>query len=203
MDAHDLPSPWSTVPRLAGRHAVLEPLQRTHIDGLRAAVEGSGLDRLWFTSVPAPEQVATYVDAALEAKEAGKVLPFVVRDAAGEVVGSTRYYGLQPEVPRLLVGYTWYAPRVQRTGVNTECKLMLLRHAFESMGCVNVGFETSWFNHASRAAIARLGAKQDGVLRSAARHVDGSLRDTVVFSILDGEWPLVRRHLQFRLDAHP
>lgn len=202
MDAQSLPS-WSAAPRLAGRHAVLEPLEREHADGLRAAVEGSGLDRLWYTSVPPPEGVASYVDAALAARDAGRVLPFAVRDATGEVVGCTRYYGLEPDVPKLLIGYTWYAPRVQRTGVNTECKLMLLRHAFEALGCVNVSFETSWFNHASRAAIARLGAKQDGVLRSAKRHVDGTLRDTVVFSILDGEWPVVQRHLQFRLDAHP
>jgi RimJ/RimL family protein N-acetyltransferase len=203
METHALPPEWRTVPRLSGRHAVLEPLDRTHVAGLRGAVEGSGLERLWYTSVPAPEKVAAYVDAALAAQEAGHVLPFTVRDASGEIAGCTRFYGLEPDVPKLLIGYTWYAPRVQRTGVNTECKLMLLRHAFETLGCVNVSFETSWFNHASRAAIARLGAKQDGVLRSSKRHVDGSLRDTVVFSILDAEWPLVRRHLQFRLDAHP
>ena len=202
MDAHATTSPWSTVPRLAGRHAVLEPLAREHVDGLRVAVEGSGLDRLWYTSVPAPNDVSGYVDAALQAQAEGRVLPFVVRDAAGTVVGSTRFYGLDPEVPRLLIGYTWYAPRAQRSGANTECKLMLLRHAFESMGCACVGFETSWFNHASRAAIARLGAKQDGVLRSHKRHADGTLRDTVAFSILDSEWPVVRNHLRARLDAH-
>ena len=202
MDTSPLPPAWSTVPRLAGRHAVLEPLGRSHVDGLRAAVDGSGLDRLWFTSVPAPERVEAYVDAVLAARAAGRVLPFAVRDATGEVVGSTRFYALEPEVPKLLIGYTWYAPRVQRTGLNTECKLMLLRHAFDVLGCVNVSFETSWFNHTSRAAIARLGAKQDGVLRNATRHADGSLRDTVVFSILDTEWPAVRRNLEFRLEAH-
>lgn len=202
MDTHATPSPWCTAPRLTGRHATVEPLDNAHVAGLRAAVEGSGLDRLWYTSVPPPERVDAYVDAALVARQAGQVLPFAVRDAAGEVVGSTRYYGLEPDVPKLLIGYTWYAPRVQRTGLNTECKLMLLRHAFEVLGCVNVSFETSWFNHTSRAAIARLGAKQDGVLRSSKRHVDGSLRDTVVFSILDSEWPVVRRHLEFRLETH-
>jgi RimJ/RimL family protein N-acetyltransferase len=202
MDVRATASSWTTVLRLAGRHAVLEPLDRSHVDGLRAAVEGSGLDRLWYTSVPAPGGIAHYVEAALQAQAEGKVLPFVVRDASGTIVGSTRFYGLDPEVPRLLIGYTWYAPRVQRTGVNTECKLMLLHHAFEAMGCACVGFETSWFNHASRAAIARLGAKQDGVLRSHKRHADGTLRDTVVFSILDSEWPGVRNHLQARLDAH-
>ena len=203
MDAPVTPPVWREVPRLSGRHAVLEPLAHAHVDGLRSAVAGSGLERLWYTNVPAPERVEAYVEAALAARDAGAALPFAVRDAAGEVVGSTRFYGLEPGVPKLLIGYTWYAPRVQRTGLNTECKLMLLRHAFEAMGCVNVSFETSWHNHASRAAIARLGAKQDGVLRNAKRHADGSLRDTVVFSILDSEWPAVQRNLQFRLEAHP
>jgi len=203
MAATALPSAWRHAPRLVGRHAVLEPLQTAHADGLRAAVEGSGLDRLWFTNVPAPARVPAYVDGALEAQAAGRVLAFAVRDSGGDVVGTTRFYGLEPEVPRLLLGYTWYTPRVQRTGVNTECKLMLLEHAFDTLGCASVGFETSWFNHASRAAIARLGARQDGVLRNHKRHADGSLRDTVVFSILDAEWPAVRRHLQSRLDEHP
>ena len=198
----DMPAAWRSAPRLAGRHASLEPLQAAHADGLRAVVEGSGLDALWYTNVPAPARVAAYVDATLEAQARGRVLAWAVRDAAGAIAGTTRYYGLEPEVPKLLIGYTWYAPRVQRTGLNTECKLMLLEHAFDALGCVNVSFETSWFNHASRAAIARLGARQDGVLRNAKRHADGSLRDTVVFSILDTEWPAVRRHLQSRLDAH-
>ena len=194
---------WRSVPRLSGRHASLEPLQAGHVDGLRAVVEGSGLDALWYTNVPAPGRVDAYVDATLEAQARGKVLAWVVRDAAGTIAGTTRYYGLEPEMPKLLIGYTWYAPRVQRTGLNTECKLMLLGHAFDTLGCVNVSFETSWFNRASRTAIARLGARQDGVLRNAKRHADGSLRDTVVFSILDTEWPAVRRNLQSRLDAHP
>lgn len=202
MSAADLPAAWRSVPRMSGRHAVLEPLQSTHADGLRAAVEGSGLDALWYTSVPAAGRVDAYVRDVLDAQVAGRVLPFTVRDAAGAVVGTTRFYGLDPRVPRLLIGYTWYAPRVQRTGLNTECKLMLLGHAFDTLGCASVGFETSWFNFRSRAAIARLGARQDGVLRNSARHADGTLRDTVVFSILDTEWPAVRRNLQSRLDAH-
>jgi RimJ/RimL family protein N-acetyltransferase len=197
-----LPAPWRSVPRLVGRHAVLEPLQAAHADGLRAVVEGGGLNALWYTHVPAPDHVEAYVAGVLEAQAQGRELPFVVRAADGAIVGCTRFYGLEPEVPKLLIGYTWYAPRVQRSGVNTECKRMLLEHAFDTLRCVNVSFETSWFNHASRAAIARLGAKQDGVLRNAKRHSDGSLRDTVVFSILDTEWPAVRRHLQARLDAH-
>ncbi|MCW0417146.1 hypothetical protein NB689_002900 [Xanthomonas sacchari] len=143
-----------------------------------------------------------YVAAALEVQALGRVLPFVVRDAQGEIVGSTRFYGLDPQVPTLSIGYTWYAPRVQRSGLNTEAKLLLLGHAFESLGCLSVVFETSWFNHASRTAIARLGAKQDGVLRNHKRHADGTPRDTVIFSIIDTEWAGVKRHLQFRLDSH-
>jgi RimJ/RimL family protein N-acetyltransferase len=166
-------------------------------------VKGSGLDALWYTNVPAPDDVAAYVDKALAAQEAGGMLPFAVLDAGGDIVGTTRFYGIEPEVPKLLIGYTWYVPRVQRSGVNTECKLMLLEHAFGTLRCAGVGFETSWFNHASRTAIARLGAKQDGVLRNHKRHADGSLRDTVVFSILDAEWPAVRRNLQSRLETHP
>lgn len=196
-----LPTAWRTVPRLAGRHATLEPLDATHADGLRAAVEGTGLDRVWYTNVPAPGAMAVHVEKVLAEQAGGCTLPFAVRDAAGDIVGSTRFYGLDPEVPKLLIGYTWYAPRVQRTAVNTECKLMLLRHAFEALGCVNVSFETSWFNQRSRTAIARLGARQDGVLRNARRHADGTLRDTVVFSILDTEWPAVRSNLQARLDS--
>jgi len=197
-----LPAAWRTVPTLAGRHAVLEPLHAGHADGLRAVVEGSGMDRLWYTSVPPPERVAAYVEAALQAQAEGRILAFAVREPGGGVVGTTRFYGLEPDVPRLGLGYTWYAPRVQRTGVNTECKRMLLGHAFDVLGCASVFFETSWFNHASRAAIARLGARQDGVLRNCKRHADGTLRDTVVFSIIDAEWPAVRRHLEFRLEAN-
>lgn len=193
----------SHVPILRGRHATLEPLQVAHADGLRAAVRGSGLDQLWYTQVPPPQDVDAYVQAALLAREEGSALPFAVLDADGEVVGSTRFYDIDAGVPRLSIGYTWYAPRVQRSGVNTETKLLLLQHAFETLGCISVVLETSWFNHASRTAIARLGAKQDGVLRNHKRHADGTPRDTVIFSIIDAEWAGVKRHLQFRLDSHP
>lgn len=194
---------WSHVPTLRGRHVTLEPLRAEHVGGLRAALQDSGLDRLWYTQVPSPEDVEAYVQAALQAQAEGLVLPFVIRDAAGDIVGSTRFYGLDAEVPRLSLGYTWHAPRVQRTGVNTEAKLLLLQHAFEAMGCISVVLETSWFNFTSRAAIARLGARQDGVLRNHRRHADGTPRDTVIFSIIDAEWAGVKRHLQFRLDSHP
>lgn len=193
---------WATVPTLRGQHVTLQPLQQGHVDGLRAALEGSGLDRLWYTQVPAPAHAAAYVQAALQAQAEGRVLPFVIRDAAGDIVGSTRFYDLDAAVPRLSLGYTWYVPRAQRTGANTEAKLLLLQHAFEVMGCISVVLETSWFNTTSRTAIARLGAKQDGVLRNHKRHADGTPRDTVIFSIIDAEWQGVKRHLQYRLDSH-
>jgi RimJ/RimL family protein N-acetyltransferase len=196
------PSHWTTVPTLRGRHVVLEPLHASHADGLRAALGDGELSRLWYTNVPPPEQAASYVAAALEMQAKGQALPFVVRDADGVVVGCTRYYDVDPVVPRVQIGYTWYAQRVQRTGLNTEAKLLLLGHAFEKLQCICVGFETSWFNQASRAAIARLGAKQDGVLRSHRRHADGSVRDTVAFSIIESEWPAVKRNLIHKLERH-
>lgn len=199
MATASLPFAWQQVPVLTGRHARLEPMSREHVDGLRAALAGDTLAALWFTSVPKADEAASYVDAVLAAQTDGRVLPFVVLDADGRVVGSTRYYGLEADVPKLSIGYTWYAPDVQRTGVNTETKLLLLTHAFETLGCISVVFETSWFNHRSRAAIARLGAKQDGVLRNHKRHADGSPRDTVVFSIIDSEWPAVKCNLQAKL----
>lgn len=202
MSAPAANAEWSSVPRLQGRHVRLEPLQPVHAPALRVALGDGALSRCWYTNVPAPEDVEAYVASALDRQAQGSMLPFVVLDAHGEVVGSTRFYALEADVPRLNIGYTWYHPRVQRTGLNTEAKLLLLRHAFEVLGCISVGFETSWFNQASRRAIARLGAKQDGVLRNHKRHADGTRRDTVVFSIIDTEWPAVRSHLQFLLDSH-
>lgn len=196
------PDAWNRVPTLRGQHVTLQPLQMEHVPGLRDALEGSGLDQLWYTQVPSPARVEAYVQAALQAQAEGKVLPFVICDAAGEVIGSTRFYDQDASVPKLSLGYTWYTPRVQRTGVNTEAKLLLLRHAFETLGCISVVLETSWFNITSRTAIARLGAKQDGVLRNHKRHADGTPRDTVIFSIIDAEWQGVKRHLQYRLDSH-
>lgn len=193
---------WSAQPRLSGEHVALEPLSRAHADGLRAALAGGELAKAWYTSVPAPEGVDGYIDAALAMRDNGTAWPFAVLDARGEAVGSTRYYDMDAAVPRVQIGYTFYAPRVQRTGLNTQAKLLLLGHAFETLGCIAVGFETSWFNLASRTAIARLGAKQDGVLRNHRRHADGSPRDTVAFSIIDTEWPAVKRSLQYKLDQH-
>ena len=182
--------------RLAGAHAILDPLALDDEDAIRRAAADGRLWELWYTSVPPPERTRSWIEAALEMRERQGALPFAVRDAAtGEVVGSTRYFNVDAANRRLEIGHTWYAKRAQRTAINTECKSMLLRHAFETLGCIAVEFRTHWFNFASRAAIARLGAKQDGVLRNHQLLADGSRRDTVVFSIIDGEWPAVKRHL--------
>ena len=199
-------APWTQPVMLAGRHLRLEPLRAAHADGLRLALADGELWRLWYTAVPSPEGVEAYIAAALEGEAAGHMLPFVVFDADGAVVGSTRYCNIAAANRRLEIGYTWYAKRVQRTALNTEAKRLLLAHAFDDLGAIAVEFRTHWFNHRSRNAIARLGAKQDGVLRNFNRDPDGAFRDTVVFSIIESEWPAVRKHLDFQLahgGAHP
>lgn len=193
---------WIEPVHFQGQHVRLEPLALEHVPALQAAAGDGQLWRLWYTSVPAPEQTQAYVEKALSLQAAGLALPWVVREATGEIVGSTRFGNVDAENQRVEIGWTWYAKRVQRTGLNTEAKLLLLTHAFETLGCNAVEFRTNWFNHASRNAIARLGAKQDGVLRSHLRMPDGTYRDTVVFSILAGEWPTVKRHLAFQLEQH-
>jgi N-acetyltransferase len=185
---------------LKGKHATLEPLAREHEEGLRRAAADGELWRLWYTSVPPPDETGNYIDAALRMREDLGAMPFVVRDSASDIVGSTRYFNVDAANRRLEIGHTWYAKRVQRTAINTECKLMLLTHAFETLRCIAVEFRTHWFNHASREAILRLGAKQDGVLRNHQVSADGSYRDTVVFSIIESEWPTVKRHLAFLLE---
>lgn len=192
----------NAVPTLRGRHVRLEPLHPEHAAGLRAAASDGKLWELAFTNVPTPDDVEAWLEGALAKQAAGEQLAFTVRDATGRIVGSTRYYELLPDTPRLCIGYTWYARSVQRTGLNTEAKLLLLGHAFEALHCASVGFHTSTLNLASRAAIARLGAREEGILRRHLRHRDGTLRDTVCFSILDGEWPAVKAALQAKLDAH-
>jgi RimJ/RimL family protein N-acetyltransferase len=190
---------WTDQPTLAGEHVSLEPLQAGHADALvRAAAEGE-LWKLWYTTVPGPNTVADYISRALADRDAGTAMPFVVRNGSGEVVGSTRYFRMEREIPRLEIGFTWYALRAQRTPLNTQAKRLLLGHAFEAMGCAAVEFRTHSFNHASRAAIERLGAHYDGTLRRQMRMPDGHLRDTRVYSILDSEWPVVRTHLDARL----
>ena len=193
-------APWLQPIILKGSHVRLEPLQGAHAQALREAAADGELSRLWYTSVPAADAVEGYIATALAECDAGVSLPFVVRDARGDIVGSTRYCHVDAAHRRLEIGYTWYASRVQRTALNTEAKLLLLRHAFEALDAIAVEFRTNWFNQRSRSAIARLGAKQDGVLRNHMLLADGSYRDTVVFSIIASEWPAARRHLQFLLE---
>ena len=186
---------------LTGRHAVLEPLAASHVEGLQAAAADGELWRLWYTSVVEPAQMADEVERRLALQRTGSMVPFAVVDAAtGSVVGMTTYMNIDAKNRRVEIGSTWYAKRVQRTALNTECKLMLLGHAFDEWKCIAVEFRTHWMNHQSREAISRLGAKQDGVLRNHQIAPDGSYRDTVCFSILESEWPAVKRHLQYRLD---
>ncbi|SCB25198.1 GNAT family N-acetyltransferase [Cupriavidus alkaliphilus] len=185
---------------LPGRHATLEPLRPEHADGLRSACADGELWKLWYTSVPAPERMEAEIARRLDLQRRGTMLPFAVRDAAGELAGMTTYMNIDAANRRVEIGSTWYARRVQRTPLNTECKLMLLGHAFDHLDCIAVEFRTHWMNQQSRAAIARLGARQDGVLRNHMRMPDGTLRDTVVFSIIASEWPAVRQHLQFQLE---
>ena len=186
---------------LAGEHASLEPLGREHEDALQRAAADGELWRLWYTTVAAPEKMAEYISTALDMRERLGAMPFVVREKpSGDIVGCTRYFNVDAINRRLEIGHTWYSRRVQRGPINTECKLLLLTHAFEKLQCIAVEFRTHWFNHASRTAIARLGAKQDGVLRNHQLSADGSKRDTVVFSIIDGEWPAVKQHLRYQLE---
>lgn len=194
---------WTT-PTLQGRHVRLEPLDVAHADGLRVAAADGALWTLRYTSVPGPDagEAEAYIASALAGRDAGAMLPFVVRDAAGEIVGSTRYYDIDRSVPRVKLGYTWYAQRVQRTGLNTEAKRLLLGHAFDTLGCESLTLETSHENLRSQAAIQRLGAKRDGILRAHMRHRDGGLRDTHVFSILRSEWPEISAQLQSKLEKH-
>ncbi len=191
---------WLSPITLQGHHVWLEPLSMAHVPGLQRATRDGELWRLWYTSVPDPDGMSAYVEKALALCGAGAALPWAVLDASGQVVGSTRYGNVDADNRRVEIGWTWYAKRVQRSALNTEAKLLLLTHAFETLDCAVVEFRTSWFNHASRNAIARLGAKQDGVLRKHMRIADGQYRDTVVFSIIDGEWPIVKRHLSFKLE---
>ena len=186
---------------LRGAHVALEPLAPEHLEAIRAAACDGALWRLWYTSVPAPAATPAWLDKALDMREREGAMPFAVRDArSNDVVGSTRYFNVDAANRRLEIGHTWYAKRAQRTAINTECKLLLLTHAFEALRCIAVEFRTHWFNQPSRRAIERLGAKQDGVLRNHQLLPDGSRRDTVVFSILDSEWTAVKGHLRFLLD---
>ncbi len=188
---------------LEGNGVRLEPLAAAHRDGLAAAAADGKLWELWFTSVPKPEETAGYIATALDGQRAGHMLPWVVRETTtGAIAGSTRYHDIVPAIGRVEIGYTWYAARWQRSHVNTACKLLLLRHAFDTLGCSVVGLRTDNFNFASQKAIEALGAHKDGVIRRHHPRRDGSARDSVMYSILAEEWPDVKRHLTARLARH-
>lgn len=185
---------------LTGGHVELVPLQPDHCAGLQAAVADGDLWQLWYTSIPAPEAMAAEIDRRLALQETGSMLPFtVITRPEGRVAGMTTYMNIDATAPRVEIGSTWYARSVQRSPLNSEAKLLLLRHAFETIGCLAVEFRTHFFNHQSRRAIERLGAKLDGVLRSHQRTANGALRDTCVYSITAAEWQTVRTHLEFKL----
>ena len=178
----------------------LEPLSHDHRAGLAAAVTDGRLWELWFTVVPSPDMIPAYIDAALANQKSGVMLPWAVRDLrTGAIAGCTRYHDIVREIDRVEIGYTWYGATWQRTHVNTTCKLLLLTHAFESLGCKVVGLRTDNFNFASQTAIEGLGARKDGVIRHHQARRDGSARDSVMYSILAHEWPDVKRHLMLRL----
>ncbi len=188
---------------LTGDLVALEPLRHDHHDGLVAAAQDGELWNLWYTSVPRPEAMSAEIDRRLDLQAAGSMLAFTTRRLdTGAIIGMTTFTNVDAVHRRVEIGSTWNAVSAQRTGTNTESKLLLLTHAFDQRDCIAVELRTHWMNQQSRAAIARLGAKQDGVLRSHQRMADGSLRDTVVFSIVASEWPAVRNELRRRLAAH-
>ncbi|MCE9520938.1 MAG: GNAT family N-acetyltransferase [Alphaproteobacteria bacterium] len=195
--------PWPEPVTLRGRHATLEPLSPTHRDGMSAAVSDGELWRLWYTFVPKSEAMEAEIDRRLALQAKGSMLPFAVLDATGTCAGMTTYMNIDAVNQRVEIGSTWYAKRVQRTPLNTECKLMLMTHAFETLGCIAVEYRTSFFNRQSRRAIERLGAKLDDILRNHIRHADGTLRDTCVYSIIQSEWPAVKTHLAHQLERSP
>ena len=185
---------------LEGHGVRLEPLSPEHHDGLAAAAADGKLWELWFTSVPEPGQTRAYIEAALSGQKNGDMLPWAVRDLkSGQIVGSTRYHDIVAPADRVEIGYTWYAQRCQRSHVNTACKLLLFEFGFEKLNCKVIGLRTDNFNFGSQRAIEALGAKKDGVIRHHWPRRDGTVRDTVIYSVLAGEWPDVKRHLQTRL----
>ncbi|MFM9880568.1 MAG: GNAT family N-acetyltransferase [Burkholderiaceae bacterium] len=200
-------SPFLTPVKLTGQHARLVPLAAAHHDDLAEAVQDGALWQHWYTLVPAPAQMAAEIETRLARHAQGNMLPFaVIESASGKAVGMTTYLDIDSAHRRLEIGYTWYAKRVQRTGLNTECKRLLLTHAFETLGCIAVEFRTHFFNQQSRRGIERLGAKLDGILRNhrITQHPDaaGTLRDTCVYSIIASEWPTVKAHLDYQLARH-
>ena len=193
---------WIEPVTLSGSKVLLEPLSFDHLDGMIAAVRDGELWNLWYTSIPSPEKVEEYIRTALDMRENAGAMPFAVRDReSNTMIGCTRYFNVDEINQRLEIGHTWYSESYQRTAANTESKYLLLSHAFQELNAIAVEFRTHWHNHKSRAAIARLGAKQDGVLRNHTRSADGIYRDTVVFSIINLEWPAVKQSLKFKLNG--
>lgn len=193
------PAPWLQPVRMSGTHARLMPLEPGHADGLREAVRDGELWKLWYTSVPSPEGMDAEIGRRLALQREGSMLPFTVADAAGRIVGMTTYMNVDAANRRVEIGSTWYAQSTQRSALNTECKRLLLGHAFDALGCIAVEFRTHRLNTQSRRAIERLGAQLDGVLRAHQIGHGGTLRDTAVYSIVAAEWPLIRTHLDFQL----
>jgi RimJ/RimL family protein N-acetyltransferase len=191
---------WLQPVTLKGEHASLEPLSASHRDGLIEAVKDGDLWKLWYTAIPAPDKIDAEIARRLDLQAKGAMLPFTVKDADGRIAGMTTYMNVDAPNRRVEIGSTWYAKRVQRTPLNTQCKLMLLTHAFEKLDCIAVEFRTHFFNHQSRRGIERLGAKQDGILRNHSISPNGTLRDTVVFSIIASEWPTAKAHLTYQLN---
>ena len=193
--------PWLQPVTLRSQHVNLEPLDQRHSDDLTDAVKDGALWTLWYTSVPAPEGMQAEIERRLTLQAAGTMLPFAVIDnTSGRAVGMTTYMNVDANNRHVEIGSTWYRKSVQRTALNTRCKLMLLTHAFETLDCIAVEFRTHAFNHQSRRAIKRLGAKLDGVLRSHQIASNGTLRDTVVYSIIASEWPTAKAHLTYQLN---
>ncbi|TGK62360.1 N-acetyltransferase [Leptospira wolffii] len=186
---------------LKGENVQLLPLRAEHLSGLQEAVSDGELWKLWYTFIPTPDKMEAWIRKAREEEDARVSLPFVVQSKEGKILGSTRYMNIEKDARRLEIGTTWYAKSVQRTPVNTECKLLLLQHAFETLNCIAVEFRTNYFNFPSRKAIERLGAKLDGILRNHRWNSNGTLRDTAVYSILQSEWPTVKNNLRFKLDS--
>ncbi len=191
---------WPDDVTLTGAHVTLEPLAPAHGDDLAEAAADGAMHLLWYTTIPAPDEVEAEIARRLTLRNKGTMLPFAVLNDAGRAVGMTTYMNIDPYLPRLEIGSTWIAKSAQRGPLNTEAKFLLLRHAFEVLDCVAVEFRTHVINHQSRRAIERLGARADGILRNHMRMANGTLRDTAVYSILMGEWPTVAAHLRWQLD---
>ena len=190
---------WPDPVRLQGAHCSLEPLSPAHHDGLVDAARDGELWKLWYTAIPSPEGMQAEIARRLDLQVRGSMLPFTTRDARGRVVGMTTYMNIDAVNRRVEIGSTWTAASTQRGPFNTECKLLLLGHAFEQLGCIAVEFRTHFFNQQSRRAIERLGARLDGILRNHQRASNGTLRDTCVYSITQDEWPAVQAHLRWQL----